>query len=589
MPLPEDGRARFNLKVRNAQRWWPNGMGEQPLYELVAEVGSPTRKAIDSWSRRIGLRTLRLDRHPDRWGESFQFVVNGVPFFAKGANWIPADAFVTRMTKERYRDLLQSTADANMNMLRVWGGGIYEQDRFYDLCDELGICIWQDFMFSCSTYPTFDEAFLESVRAEAEDNVRRLRHHPCLALWVGNNELEQGLVGDEWTDRTMSWEDYDRLFNGLLPDVLGRLDADRDYWPGSPHTPGNRLDFNNPNEGDAHLWSVWHGRQPFEWYRTCEHRFNSEFGFQSFPEPSTVYGFTEPRDRNITSYVMEHHQRSGIGNDAIMQYMLSWFRLPTSFDMVLWLSQVLQGMAMKYAVEHWRRAMPRGMGTLYWQLDDCWPVASWSSIDYFGNWKALQFMARRFNAPLLCSGVEDAQAGTVELHVTSDARVATAVELRWWLVRVDGSPVAQGTAAVEARPGVNTLVETLDLSEHLQAHGARDLLLGLELVHEGRAVSSNLVTFARPKHLELLDPELEAQVEQVEEGVFRVALAARHPALWAWLEVDRVRARYSDNFVHLFPGKPTEVIVSAEGLTIQGLRDKLRVRSLVDTYGADCR
>ncbi len=583
-----DGNGDLTLAVPDPQLWWPNNLGEQPLYDVQVELLGG-EQVLDEARRRIGLRTLRLDRHPDQWGESFQFVVNGVPFFAKGANWIPADAFVTRMTKERYRDLLQSTADANMNMLRVWGGGIYEQDWFYDLCDELGICIWQDFMFSCSTYPTFDEAFMDSVRAEAEDNVRRLRHHPCLALWVGNNELEQGLVGDEWTDHTMSWADYDKLFNGLLPEVLGRLDADRDYWPGSPHTPGNRPDFNNPSEGDAHLWSVWHGRQPFEWYRTCEHRFNSEFGFQSFPEPSTVYGFTEPRDRNITSYVMEHHQRSGIGNDAIMQYMLSWFRLPTSFDMVLWLSQVLQGMAMKYAVEHWRRAMPRGMGTLYWQLNDCWPVASWSSIDYFGNWKALQFMARRFNSPLLCSGVEDAQAGTVELHVTSDARVATPVELRWWLVRVDGSPVAQGTAAIEARPGANTLVETLDLSEHLQAHGARDLLLGLELVHEGRAESCNLVTFARPKHLELLDPEIETQVEQVEPGVFRVTLTARHPALWAWLEVEGVRARYSDNFMHLFPGRPVEVVVTADTPTIQQFKERLRVKSLVDTYQADCR
>ncbi|MCE5237923.1 glycoside hydrolase family 2 protein [bacterium] len=579
-----DGTAAARLPIPDPQLWWPNNLGAQPLYTVQVELRDGDG-VLDVSTRRVGLRTLRLDRHADQWGESFQFVVNGVPFFAKGANWIPADAFVTRLTPGRYRDLLGSAADANMNMLRVWGGGIYEQDSFYDLCDELGICIWQDFMFACSTYPAFDDAFMANVRAEAEDNVRRLRHHACLALWVGNNELEQGLVGDEWTDRTMSWADYDKLFEGLLPDVVKRLDPGRDYWPGSPHTPSKRQDFNNPNEGDAHLWSVWHGRQPFEWYRTCDHRFNSEFGFQSFPAPRTVNGFTDPGDRNVTSYIMEHHQRSGIGNDAILQYMLSWFRLPTSFDMILWLSQILQGMAMKYAVEHWRRAMPRGMGTLYWQLDDCWPVASWSSLDYFGNWKALQFMARQFNNPLLVSGVEDPQRGTVELHVTSDLLAPAAAELGWWLVRADGTPVDAGSMAVQAAPGANTLVDSLDLSAHLAQHGPRDLILGMALSVEGQTVSSNLVTFARPKHLELQEPSLDVRVEDAGEGAFAVTLTAQRPALWAWLELSERAARYSDNFVHLFPGRPVTITVrSAEPLTADEFRAALAVRSLVDTY-----
>ena len=601
-----DGTGVARLPIPEPQLWWPNNLGEQTLYTVEVELlgrdksrhyggdesrhygGDESRhygdRVLDACSKRVGLRTLRLDRHPDQWGESFQFVVNGVPFFAKGANWIPADAFVTRMTPERYRDLLQSTADANMNMLRVWGGGIYEQDDFYDLCDELGLCIWQDFMFSCATYPAFDEAFMANVRAEAEDNVRRLRHHACLALWVGNNELEQGLVGDEWTTGTMSWADYDKLFEGLLPDVVKRLDPERDYWPGSPHSPSNRRDFNNPNEGDAHLWSVWHGRQPFEWYRTCDHRFNSEFGFQSFPEPRTVAGFTDPGDRNVTSYIMEHHQRSGIGNDAILQYMLSWFRLPTSFDMILWLSQILQGMAMKYAVEHWRRAMPRGMGTLYWQLDDCWPVASWASIDYHGNWKALQFMARQFNSPLLLSGVEDLERGTVELHVTSDLLEPTAADVNWWLVRADGTAVATGSTAIEAAPGANTRVETLDLSAHVAAHGPRDLILGMELGVDGAAVSSNLVTFARPKHLELQEPEFEVSVVAAADGAFAVTVAARRPALWMWLDLPGP-ARYSDGFVHLFPGRPVTITVRpAVAMSLDEVRAGLVVRSLIDTY-----
>lgn len=578
-----DGHATVSLSIPNPQLWWPNNLGDQPLYTVHVALLSGDR-VLDTTTKRLGLRELRLDRHPDQWGESFQFTINGVPFFAKGANWIPADPMITTMTPERYRDLLQSAAEANMNMLRVWGGGIYEQDSFYDLCDELGLCVWQDFMFACSTYPTFDADFMANVAAEAEDNIRRLRHHACLALWVGNNELEQGLVGDAWTQSTMSWDDYDKLFEQLLPQTLQRLDPDRDYWPGSPHTPSDRADFNDPNEGDAHLWQVWHGRQPFEWYRTCDHRFNSEFGFQSFPEPKTVYGFTEPRDRNITSYVMEHHQRSGIGNDAIMQYMLSWFRLPTSFDMVLWLSQILQGMAMKYAVEHWRRAMPRGMGTLYWQLNDCWPVASWSSIDYFGNWKALQYMARHFNSPLLVSAVEDVAAGTVQVHVTSDLLVPAQAELTWWLTSAAGDPIAEGSRGVQAPPSANTLVETLDLSRHLAAHGPRDLILGMELA-DGPARSSNLVTFARPKHLELQDPGIQADPKDLGDGCFEVALTAEQPALWAWLELPELQARYSDNFVHLFPGRPVSITVRPkERMSLAEVKEGLVVRSLIDTY-----
>ena len=579
----KDGRAELSLEIADPQLWWPNNLGDQPLYEVSVDL-LDGENVLDTIDRSIGLRTLCLDRHPDQWGESFQFAINGIPFFAKGANWIPADAFVTRMTRDRYRDLLQSTADANMNMLRVWGGGIYESDDFYELCDELGICVWQDFMFACSTYPTFDAAFMANVKAEAEDNIARLRHHACLALWVGNNELEQGLVDDEWTESAMSWADYDKLFEQLLPETIKQLDPQRDYWPGSPHTPSNRKDFNNPNEGDAHLWDVWHGRKPFEWYRTCDHRFNSEFGFQSFPEPKTVNGFTLPQDRNVTSYVMEHHQRSGIGNDAIMQYMLSWFRLPTSFDMTLWLSQILHGMAMKYAVEHWRRAMPRGMGTLYWQLNDCWPVASWASIDYFGNWKALQFMARQFNNPLLISGVEDPQAGTVAVHVTSDLLEGAQGEVKWWLVRADGEPVAEGQMSVDLVPGANTLAATLQLAQYIEQFGPRDLILGMELIVNGKPVSSNLVTFARPKHLELQDPSFEVNVAE-SEGKFAVTVTANKPALWTWLELPERTAKYSDNFLHLFPGKPVTIQVTpAEPITREEFQKLLQVRSLVNTY-----
>lgn len=578
--------APATLIVREPRLWWPNNLGDQPLYEVVVELRYAEGRALDTLTKRIGLRTLILDRHPDQWGESFQFVVNGVPFFATGGNWIPADTFATRMTRERYRALLQSVKDANMNMLRVWGGGIYEHDDFYDLCDELGICVWQDFMFACSTYPTFDDAFMANVRAEAEDTVRRLRHHPSIALWCGNNELEQGLVGPAWTARTMSWDDYGKLFDRLLPEVTGALDPQRAYWPASPHTPiGDRANFNDPTCGDAHLWDVWHGRKPFEWYRTCEHRFNSEFGFQSFPEPKTVYGYTEPQDRNVTTYVMELHQRSGIGNTVIMQYMLDWFRLPASFDMTLWLSQILQGMAMKYAVEHWRRAKPRGMGTLYWQINDCWPVASWSSIDYHGRWKALHYMARKFNQPLLVSAVEDAATGRVDIHLTNDLRTSSAGHIVWRLTDVAGTVLARGRQPASIAPLATAPVHTLDLSRYVATHGPRDLMLWLEYTVKGRPVSTNFATFARPKHLELADPQIALDVAAMGNNQFAVTLTAARPALWAWLELAGAEATFSDNFIHLFPGLPQRVIVTPAGpMTLKQFRKSLVARSLIDTY-----
>jgi len=595
----KSGRASVSLDIRKPKLWWPNNMGEQPLYEVKVELLDEDGATLDTSTRRIGLRTLRLDRHPDKWGESFQFVVNGVPFFAKGANWIPADGILSRMTSARYRTLVADTAAANMNMLRVWGGGIYEDDSFYDACDKLGVCIWQDFMFGHGMhYPVEDAEFRANVAAEARDQVKRLRHHACIALWCGNNELEQGAIQKKVTKPSqLSWKDYGKVFDKLLPDIVAELDPGRDYWPCSPHTPhGDRQNFNDPTCGDAHLWEVWHGGKPFEWYRTCEHRFNSEFGFQSLPEPKTVRGYTEEGDRNIVSHVMEQHQRSH-GNGRIMEYLLSWFRCPTGFDETLWLSQILQGMSIKYACEHWRRMMPRGMGTLYWQLNDCWPVASWSSIDYHGRWKALHYMARNFFAPLMVSGVEDPAKGTVEVHVTSDLLKPLAGTVKWFVTDVDGRKLLEGKREVRAAARSSRRAETLHLAELVERHEKRGLLVWLELEAPGRPVSRNLVFFARPvrrirvfsprpKHLELSrSPGIAKKLARKADGTFDVTLTTKSPALWVWLELDGVDAKMSDNFFHLRPGAPLVVNVApAEALSAKDLAKRLVVRSLVDTY-----
>ena len=562
-------------------------MGEQTLYTVVVSLLDPAGQLLDQQQRRIGLRTLRLVREKDEWGESFHFACNGVPFFAKGANWIPADSFLTRLTRADYTRLLRAAADANMNMLRVWGGGIYEPDIFYDLCDELGICVWQDFMFACATYPTDDDAFMANVTGEAVDNIRRLRHHASLALWCGNNELEQGLVHDTWTDRAMSWADYGKLFDDLLPTLVAELDPDTDYWPSSPHTPyEDRRAWNDPRWGDAHIWDVWHGMEPFEFYDTCFHRFNSEFGFQSFPEPMTVRRYAEPDDANITSYIMEHHQRSPNGNSKIMQYLLDWFRLPTTFEKSLWLSQILQGLAVKHAVEHWRRTMPRGMGTLYWQLNDCWPGASWSSLDYYGRWKALHHMARAFYAPLLVSAVADIESETVAVHVTSDLLTETAGSLHWQAMTVDGAPVAGGKQEVAIGPNQSMLVKTLDLKDALAEYGARDLLVWVKLAVDRAIVSENLALFARPKHLNLLPPAISWEVDSVGGDRYRLTLTATRPALWVWFESNDPSLNVGENFFHLRPHEPRTVKVVTVGApwNVAQVKAALTVMSLYGTY-----
>ncbi len=580
------GSSTVELQIQNPDLWWPNNMGEQPLYHVVAELVDERGTIVDRVKKRIGLRTLKLVRKPDNWGESFYFEVNGKPFFTKGANWIPADTFVTRVGVDKYEHLIKSAAEANMNMLRVWGGGIYEQDVFYDLCDELGICVWQDFMFACSTYPAFDDGFLANVRTEAEDNVRRLRHHPSLALWCGNNEIEQGLTGNEWSEHQMSWKDYSKLFDRMLPEVVEELDPERDYWPGSPHTPrGDRSDFNNPTCGDAHLWSVWHGGKPFEWYDSCTHRFNSEFGFQSFPEPKTVYPFTKPEDRNVTSRIMEHYQRCAGGNKKIITYLLDCFRLPCDFEKLLWLTQILQGEAIRYGVESFRRSMPRAMGTLYWQLNDCWPGPSWSSVDYTGRWKALHYMARRFYAPLLLSGVAATERGVFDVYVTNDRSGSVSGELLWTLMDTEGRVQTENKEPVTIPIGRCSQVKRLDFSELLSKQRSGEQMLWLEFIEKGETVSESFQSPAMPKHLQLHDPCPAVSVEEWKEDSFCINVRVRRPALWMWLELPDADGRFSDNFFHIRPDRPRAVTFKPFAkMSAEEIRKTLKVNSLFDLH-----
>lgn len=580
------GKAKATLTIANPELWWPNGLGEQPLYIVAVSLFDDEGELIDQLSKRIGIRELKLVREKDEWGESFCFSANGNRFFSKGANWIPSDQFDVWGTDEWNRELLNSAKEANMNMIRVWGGGKYERDDFYDTCDELGICIWQDFMFACAAYPGFDDAFIDNVKVEVEQQVKRIRHHACLALWCGNNEMEhiKPILGDE--PGQMPWGEYMNLFDKVIGKIVAKSDPQRDYWPSSEHSPvGDRKNSANPDCGDAHLWKVWHGREPFEWYRTAYHRFCSEFGFQSFPEPSTIRTYTKKEERNVTSYVMEEHQRSPIGNSAIIDYMLSWFRLPVGFENTIWLTQILQGLAIKYAVEHWRMNKPRCMGALYWQLNDCWQVASWSSLDYFGKWKGLHYAARNFFAPLLVCGVEDPDTDSVAIHVVSDQLENAKAELTWKVVDVDGHEIMTGKKPLIAKANVAAVVKTLKLKSIVAEYGHRGLMVKLALKVGKKVVSENLVTFARPKHLTLQNPGLSVKVKAATKKSFDVTVSAKKPALWTWLELDGIDAKYSDNFVHLMGGESNTIRVTPKDkASLKAVKEALRVRSVFDTY-----
>lgn len=578
---PGVNRIGLDFVIPRPALWWPNGLGPQPLYNFRARLVVNGRLR-DQASTRTGLRSLELRQQPDQWGKSFEFVINGVPVFAKGGNWIPADSFPTRVTKEKYRHLLESVRDSNMNMLRVWGGGIYESDDFYDLCDELGLLVWQDFMFACSMYPGHQE-FLESVRAEAIDNVKRLRHHPSIVLWCGNNEVETGWQHWGWklTLPTSLWDDYLKIFHGILPEVCAALDPSRPYWPSSPSS-NLEDDPDSPRTGDVHYWGVWHFAEPFANYQQQAPRFMSEYGFQSFPPIETVNSYTLPSDHDIQSPVMLAHQRHPRGNQLVREYMLREYPEPKDFESFLYVSQVLQAEGIKVGAEHLRRLRPRTMGSLYWQINDCWPVASWSSIDYAGRWKALQYYARRFYADLLISPhLED---GQLNLYVVSDRTTATPANIVVSLMDFEGRVLMSKNQAVTVAPLQSTSYLSLPVSDLLPGKETKTVMLFCELLVEGQAVSSNAYFFEPYKNLSLPTPQIKSDVVRTRHG-FKITLTSEALARAVYLSVRERDGFFSDNYFDLLPGRKVEISWRPrEVLSLDEFRNRLEIRSLVDAF-----
>jgi beta-mannosidase len=568
-----EGFGRGQLEIRHPKLWWPAGMGEQPLYEVQLELLNADGKTVDAKSQRIGLRELKAVLPQ---GDSpLHFEANGIPFFAKGANWIPCDSFTSRITPEILRRYVADAAAVNINTLRFWGGGYYEDDALFDACDEMGICVWMDFKFACAAYPAFDREFMENVRHEARDNLRRLRHHPCIAVWCGNNEISLSWwKGPTWAPNRMSTTDYDELFKNLLAEEVRRYAPQANYVSGSPDC------------GDTHYWEVWHGPKTFEAYRT-QSGFMSEFGYQSFPEPKTVRAFTNEEDRkSVVTPVMNWHQRSGgsNGNQKMVDMIHHYFNPPKDFDATLWLSQILQGYGIKIGAEYWRQTMPKSMGCVFWQYNDIWPGMSWSSVDYFGRWKALHYMAQKFYSPVLASGLENTKDGTVELFVTSDLLEPHHGKLSWNVTDLAGKTLSQDSLRVKIPSRKSEKVKTLNLNEQIQNLGANGFLTWLKLEVDGRTVSENLVLLALPKELKLPDPKLVTQVEKSGDG-FLVTIKSKAPALWVWLGLENEDARYADNFVHLLPDAPRTILVQPRSALREiAFLKELQVRSLFDTY-----
>jgi len=572
--------------IDNPQLWWPNDYGAQPLYTVCVRL-LLNGAQVQEKSLAIGLRTLTISREKDIWGSEFAFIVNGIKIFTRGANYIPEDTVYSRITPDTIGNLIAASAMSHFNCLRVWGGGYYPSDTFYDLCDRYGIIVWQDLMYACNVYE-LTRAFEENIIEETKDNVRRIRHHASLGLWCGNNEIESGW--DHWPEMMNHSpelrNDYIRQFEEILPRVTAENDRQTFYWRSSPSSGGYFDEPDDENRGDTHYWDVWHGLKPFSEFQKHYFRFCSEFGFQSFPCMKTIETFTLPKDRNIFSKVMEAHQKNGTANAKILHYISEQFLYPKDFESLLYVSQVLQGIAMKSGVEHWRRNRGRCMGALYWQLNDNAPVASWSSIDYFGRWKALQYMAGKFYAPLAASF--ERRADTYSLYVSSEHLAPCRLHMTVALKTFSFEVLSETSAFITAEPLCARKVFEKDYAGLVS--GRKDTcFLEYTLTDESGKTISDTSLFVPDKYAALPVPCVKSVVRKVSSGM-EIELQTDCFARFAALDFEDYDAVFSDNFFDLTSAAPVRVGImnirccGNAPVTVDNLQKSLRIRTLTDTY-----
>ena len=574
---------KAGFTVRNPKLWWTRELGEPYMYRMEARL-TDNGSTLSSKSSDIGLRSLRLIRDKVDDGVTFYFELNGEPVFMKGANYIPCDIFLPRVTEEIYRNTIADAVDVNMNMLRVWGGGVYEDDFFYDLCDRNGILVWQDFMFACSVYP-FEGHFAENVAAEAEYNIKRLRNHPCIALWCGNNECNDAWYGWGWRDRyeKQGHPEYDRIieeqlhrqYYEVLPQAVEKFSPGTLYHPSSPwsRTEGTA----EPHSGDMHNWQVWHGKAPISSYGTTRSRFFSEYGFQSFPGIESIKSYVpDQKDWRIDSDVMMAHQRGGeFANMRIAQYMEDEYWKPEDFDDFIYMSHVLQGDAIKAAIEAHRRDKPYCWGSLFWQHNDCWPVASWASRDWYGCWKAQHYFSKAAFDDILVSPV--VYGGNLKVIIVSDRRRRTDGFLKVRLMDVDGTVAAEYEKKVTLAPNSSTLCLETDISGY---SSPEKMMVHVEFAAKENTYS-NIAMFSLLKETELPDPELDVMVEKTGNG-YNVTVSAKKFARAVWLTIDGTGHHFSDNYFDLLPGASRTVSVATD-LDKEEFIKQLRVKHLAQT------
>ncbi|NVM02194.1 MAG: glycoside hydrolase family 2 protein [Candidatus Helarchaeota archaeon] len=570
----------IEMQIKDPQLWWTHDLGTPNLYEL--KISILNKGIIDSKSLKIGFREIKLIRKQDKWGETFYFSLNGVPVFAKGANWIPIDSFITRGKKlDLYEMNIKYAKEANMNMIRVWGGGVYEDDLFYDICDNLGFLVWQDFPFACAIYPPTEE-FNDNVKLEAIQNIKRLRHHPSLALWCGNNENEQLFpvlvrVSDIQDSKDISKfeKGYIDLFERMIPSLVDQYDPSHQYWPSSPSNGGGNKkrgykDSNSPNEGDSHFWQVWHAGAPFTAYRDFDSRFMSEYGFESFPSIKTIETFCPPDQYEFNSPIMRNHQKNWAGNRKIKRYMKKRFIFPKNFEKQVILSQITQAEAIEYGIEHWRRNRNEFhcMGSLYWQLNDCWPVASWSSLDYYGRWKALHYIAKRAYRPFFASVMEEPKK--VEFWVTNDLRFSKEGTLKWSILNAEEKTLISGSEKVKIPPCTSILVETVDVRAiNKTKDEMRNNIIFYSLEdseQNGFEPFHGFRLFEKPKNFPLRDPGLSYKIEEIEsnnknERYYSMMITSKNIALYVYVYSEIVDFVASDNYFSLAPAESRKIIL----------------------------
>lgn len=581
-----DGVAAVDFVIENPKLWWSNDYGDQPLYIVRTTLLDEDGTSLESITRRIGLRTLTISQEKDEWGNEFAFCVNGVKIFTRGGNYIPDDCLYTRITEKKLDYILESCRRAHFNCVRVWGGGYYPSDAFYDLCDEKGLIVWQDLMYACNVYDVTD-AFAENCRQETYDNVRRLRHHASLGLWCGNNEIES--AWDHWGDFQKETPylraDYIRLFEEVLPKAVQEADGETFYWHSSPSSGGC---FDNPddaNRGDTHYWDVWHGQKPFTDYRKYFFRFCSEFGFQSFPCAKTVNSFTLEDDRNIFSRVMESHQKNDAANGKMLYYLSENLRYPKDLTHLLYASQVLQGMAIKYGVDHWRRNRGRCMGTLYWQINDDWPAPSWSSIDYFGRWKALHYMAQKFYAPHAVSmTLEDHRC---HVYFSNESFETTEYSLTLSIRDLSGNVLE--TYETKGNSPAFSAIETAVVDICSWEDQKDDVFLEAVIHTKDQKVLKDVETLVPYKYLNLKNPVISTEAKETNDA-FILHISSDCFAPFVALDFDDADVIFSDNFFHLTDKTVQDIIVKKEDI-LQGhfenaedFRKRLQILSLGTSY-----